>query len=312
MLSTRTVLIGLAFCLALVADSSAQSRGQTRKENPKTQQSAKPDQRGSQEHPLAVNVIPTAEQKADTEKKDREAAIKAADDHKSIEYAWYQILIGILTFCIFILQLVAFGLQARYMRRTVIEMRRTTHATIRSTRAAQSSANAAILNAEALIGAERARLFVIIDWNNLREALMGAHLHPTMVGSQLSPRPELSFFIKNTGRTAAILTEVSYQLIQRVDGAGWTHIAIDTIVDPVIEGGQRSAGSTPCPSESLLKIEDGIAAIDGSRPLFFYGYVLFRTVLKRNYKYFWRYQYRGQRFVLVYEKEHEEKQRDSP
>jgi hypothetical protein len=139
MLTKRTVFVALALCLALIGDSSGQRsrRNTPAKETPKAEQSTNPDQRGTTSQPISVNVIPTAEQKADSDKKDSEAVIKAADDHKLIEYAWYQVLVGVVTFFIFVLQLVAFSLQARYMRRTVIEMRRTTHTTIRSTRAAQ-------------------------------------------------------------------------------------------------------------------------------------------------------------------------------
>jgi hypothetical protein len=47
-------------------------------ETTKTELDAKPDQRGSEKQPL-INVVPTAEQKADAEKKDAEAKLKAAD-----------------------------------------------------------------------------------------------------------------------------------------------------------------------------------------------------------------------------------------
>src|SRR5258708_6453366 len=133
MLMWRTAVLALAFCLALIGDSSAQSRGKpSSKEAPKPQQSATTDQRGSPNQPLSVNVVPTVEQKTDAEKKDAEARIKAADDHKLVEYAWDQVLVGIVTFCIFVLQLIAFSLQARYMRRTVDEMKQTTAAAIKA------------------------------------------------------------------------------------------------------------------------------------------------------------------------------------
>jgi hypothetical protein len=174
MLNKRIASFALVLCLALIGDSLAQSRGQSSSKAPKPQQSATPDQRGTSNQPLSVNVVPTFEQKADAEKKDAEAKIKAADDHKLVEYAWYQVLIGIVTFCIFVLQLVAFSLQARYMRRTVIEMRRTTHAAIRSTRAAQKFANAAAVQArvaeEALTQLERPYIFIFDVKNTIYDA----------------------------------------------------------------------------------------------------------------------------------------------
>jgi hypothetical protein len=176
MLNRRTAFVALALCLAMIGDSSAQSRDQPRREAPKPQQSANPDQRGTPSQPLSVNVVPTSEQKADAEKKEAEAEIKAADDHKFVEYAWDQVLVGILTFCIFVLQLLAFSIQACYMRRTAIEMRRTTHAAIRSTRAAQKSAVAATVQArvseDALTQLERPYIFIFDVKNIIYDAVL--------------------------------------------------------------------------------------------------------------------------------------------
>jgi hypothetical protein len=187
--------------------------------------------------------------------------------------------------------------QARDMEASIIEARR--------------SADAANLNAEALINSERAHLFVVVTNHNVHEVLMGARFYESarsMQDSQLSPRPALSFVIKNTGRTAAILTEISYQLIQaNSDQTGWEYTLADTIVQPVIEGGKETT-STPCEQESILLLRDGVDAVNETRPLYFYGCVAFRTVFKREYRYFWRYQYSGRRFVLVHEEEHQTKQ----
>src|ERR1700688_1321029 len=160
MLKLCRAVLGFALLLALIGDSSARSRHHLpTSPTPKTEQSATPNQRGTPDHPLTVNIVPTAEQKAEAEKKDAEARLKAATDQKLVQYTGYQVLVGVVTFFIFILQLLAFTLQARYMRRTVIEMRRTTHATIRAARASQKSADAAKVAAEALPQLERAYLF---------------------------------------------------------------------------------------------------------------------------------------------------------
>src|ERR1700722_16445507 len=102
-------VIALIFLVLFASDSLAQSEKQpSGNETPKTEQAAKADQRRTPNQPLFVNVVPTDEQKADAKKKDDEAAIKAADDKKLVEYTFYQVLIGIVTFFIFVLQLVAF------------------------------------------------------------------------------------------------------------------------------------------------------------------------------------------------------------
>jgi hypothetical protein len=186
--------------------------------------------------------------------------------------------------------------------------RRQNLAMAESNSAARQAAGAAERSAEALINAERAHLFVVIEKHNLREALRSAAFYgesnsPNMQDSQI-PSSSLSFFIKNMGRSAAILTEASYRLAQRdFEYTNWEYALEDTIVDPVIEGGSRTDPPTPCDIESAMKLSDGAAALNGTRPLFFWGFVGFRDSFKRQYRYFWRYEYRGRRFVLVYEYE---------
>ncbi|OIQ63832.1 hypothetical protein GALL_546260 [mine drainage metagenome] len=81
-----------------------------------------------------------------------------------MEYTGDQVAIGVVTFFIFVLQLIAFVAQAAYMRRSYVEMRLTTRATIRAASSAQKSADAAAAQAKiaesALIQLERPYIFV--------------------------------------------------------------------------------------------------------------------------------------------------------
>jgi hypothetical protein len=173
---------------------------------------------------------------------------------------------------------------------------------------ARESADAARLNAEALISAERAHLITIIVDTNIWETLRSSRFYgesssPEMNDSEL-PVPSFRFAIRNTGRTAAVLTEVSYQLQQSAANRRvWEYPVFDTIVSPLIEGAQTSDPPTFCTIASRMSLRDGVAAIDGRRPLSFYGYVDFRDLFRREYRYFWRYEFRDNRFVLVYEEE---------
>jgi len=173
---------------------------------------------------------------------------------------------------------------------------------------AGEAADAAKMNAEALVSAERAHLFVIVQHDNLFDALRAPRFYretESMRDSAIS-RPELEFTIKNTGRTAAIIQDVSYQIIQADAGTTlWQYAYRDTIVNAVIEGGNETSPPTPCLMESTWTLADGIAAIDESRPIYFYGFIVFRDTFERRHQYFWRYEYRGRRFVLVHEEEHQ-------
>ena len=180
--------------------------------------------------------------------------------------------------------------------------------TNRQARLTRDAANAAKLGAEALISSERAHLFVIIKGSSLQDALHAAVWYPNspdMDDSFISRRPAVEFSIKNLGKTAAIMTEVSYQLSQGpADQSEWNYEIRDTIVDPVIEGGEETAPPTPCAIEvATFLVRDARAAMDRTRPLFFYGYVSFLDTFNRRHRYFWRYENSGMRFVLVYQDE---------
>ncbi len=178
----------------------------------------------------------------------------------------------------------------------------------RADQTARITADAAKLNANAVISAERAHLFVIVVENNVHTAMRGVRFYGGEQSADMHdsriPRLMLEFVIKNTGRTAAILRDVSYRLLQaNADTTEWAYSFEDTIVVPVIEGNSQTAPPTPCVAESELTIADGRAALDGDRPLFFYGFITFRDTFERDYQYFWRYEYRAGRFALVHEEE---------
>ena len=129
---------------------------QTHTEN--SQQPSTTDQRGTEQSPVVVKII-GAEPKA------QNRANNSTDQAQTKPPAdWWGIAIGGGTLFVLGLQLIAFGVQACYMRRSTNEMRRTTHATIRAARAAQKSANAASPQAKiaeaAFIQLERPYIFI--------------------------------------------------------------------------------------------------------------------------------------------------------
>jgi hypothetical protein len=268
-------------------------------------QNANTEPRGNADAPFAVQVLPTpktAEEKSD-EAKEREE--KASTDW------WLMAFTGAVAF--FTLALVGVTSALWYAGEKQIRVigaaaRRQLGAISDSNLATRQAAEAAERSAEALINAQRAHLFVVIEKHNIRDALRGAAFYgdSTSVEMQDSQLPNMTvwFFVKNMGRTAALMTEVGYRLVQRdFNHTQWEYGLEDTIVDPVIEGASRTDPPTACDIESVVKVRDGHAALNGTRPIFFYGHVGFRDSFKREYRYFWRYEYRGQRFVLVYEYE---------
>jgi hypothetical protein len=166
MLRTRGGILGIAILLALIGDSSGKSRRQPpNNETTKAEQSAKPDQRGTPNQPLSVNVIPTAEQKTATEQEKANAELKAVDDRKLIKYTGYLVLVGVVQFLIFVLQLIAFGYQAYKLRQTV-ESSEKAIAVTRTIGEAQVRAYVSIKSAAIYFGGEAAMPFIDIVATN--------------------------------------------------------------------------------------------------------------------------------------------------
>lgn len=174
---------------------------------------------------------------------------------------------------------------------------------------AKESADAAKLNAQALIEVERAHLFIVVRSDNVHIATRGVRFYgdansANMHDAQIMP-PELEFTIRNTGRRAAIMHAVSYQLVQAMaDNIHWDFAFRDAIVNPVVLANSETEPPTSCELQRTWTIRDAIEAVVGeTRPLFFFGFVTFTDTFKMDRQYFWRYQYRGGRFVLVWEDE---------
>jgi hypothetical protein len=284
MLIAHTAIVTMAICVALVGNCSAQSRKQPRAEAPKSQQGTQPDQRGTASQPLSVNIVPTAEQKADTEKKDREAAIKAADDHKLVDYAWYQFLVGVVTFFIFVLQLIAFSLQARYMRRTVIEMRRTTHATIRSARAAQKSAEGALRQANAMIAVE-SPIFAIAELKLVafeNEHSSFATVDPVLAGLPL-PFCRILIRIENRGRTELTINRIfcDWIVAQTVSEMPEYHF------EEIWNGALAKDGNAWFPSKNGIRLSqlDATAVENLEQFLWVYGKFIYTDFMGDRFEY---------------------------
>jgi hypothetical protein len=161
---------------------------------PKTEQSASQDKRGTKDQPLTVNVIPTAEQKAEAEKQAAEAQQKGGADEELISYTGDLVLVGIVQFGVFVLQLIAFIVQAIYIRRSAVEMRKTTEAAEQVSRD-QIAHSHKIERAYISGGGARDRIFTYISAAN------------TPV---YGPGNDFVFTVNNYGKTAGELREIGY------------------------------------------------------------------------------------------------------
>ena len=107
---SRHILLGLAFFLALMPDLLARSRRPPpdRNQAQSAQQPAATDQRGTDETPFIVKVLPSEDAKA---KAEQEAADRAAKDQLDTN----TFRLGIATIIVAFLQFVAIGVQAIFL-----------------------------------------------------------------------------------------------------------------------------------------------------------------------------------------------------
>src|ERR1035437_6208915 len=109
----RCLVIGLMFLAAFASDSWGQSKQKIPREEPKTaQQPAASDQRGTEQSPTIVKIIPTPKtaEKAEADRQERED--KSKSDWSLVK------LTGALAFIGF-LQLLVFGWQGIQLKRAV-------------------------------------------------------------------------------------------------------------------------------------------------------------------------------------------------
>ena len=200
--NTNTALYVLALLFALMPNSFAQSQQQTpANQTPKTEQRTEQDKRGTKEQPLTVNIIPTAEQQTEAEKQARDAQLKSIHDEKLIDYTGDLVLVGLVQFAVFLLQLIAFVVQAIYIRASAEEMRKTTEA-------AENVAKDQIAHSHKI---ERAYMSGGGAINQVFHSF-SAHGTPIYV-----PGKDFVFCVNNYGKTVGELSEIGYGFCDAAD-----------------------------------------------------------------------------------------------
>jgi hypothetical protein len=194
------LVIALAFLAAIASDSWGQSKQPSSGANPPSKQSTQPpapDQRGTDQSPVVVKILPAPNTEKQTEKQEREWQEKelidkklAFDTQRIADYTWW---LASLTGCLFAIAVIQAGFffwQLRYMRKGMED--------------AAIAANAAALSARAAIALELPIITAEPDgfsWGNSRR--VGDEMLIDSFGIE-----RVRFF--NSGRTAAVLLEIAF------------------------------------------------------------------------------------------------------
>jgi hypothetical protein len=170
--------ITLSLLIFIATSINAELSSQPKKESAKSQHMPKNEQRGSDQFPIVVKVIPPTINA-------EEASIEKQERKEKQESDWWLIKITAVLALIGALQLVVFGLQARRLRQTV-------EATKKAAKAAEDAA-------ESLPCIERAYVFVEVEAEERRFAVMSRNDKQMVITVRFS----------NYGRTPAIVNKIS-------------------------------------------------------------------------------------------------------
>jgi hypothetical protein len=181
------------------------------------------------------------------------------------------------------------------LHRETVELRRLADTQrqdmLRSILAAEKSANAAKVNSQLVIDTERARFYCVVRWTNSEEALKLAYLpgFEPVADNDIVTAPSVDYWIKNIGRSPAILAEINWKFGQnREDGPG-VEIGQDGVGGrPVLLEGEETPPITRRIRNTFTQ-KDKMDAINGKRPVIFEIEIKFSDTFGRSYKCCWEY-----------------------
>lgn len=295
MLKPLHIILSVAICFALTLDSQAQSQHPSPRSNAPSNNTAQPpttDQRGTDQFPLAVKILPGPDAKARSEQEEREGRDKTENDIKLTaetqriaDYTWWLSVITLFLFFAAIGQIVVFYIQLRYMGEQLRFARRGVIDAAIAANAAKDSADAAVTSAEHLPRVERAYLFLAMEVESeIREFRYG----------DSTTRSKITFGLKNHGKTPAIVEEL--HTMARFWRESWPAMATAEGI-PVQKGWAISAGETQggYAIEFPLRPDEIEKAKAGDGYVLFWGKIVYRDVFKDVHESGWcrAYQFKG-------------------
>ena len=270
--------VGIATFLVLISYSSAQSQQRPFTSPRPAPPPAAQDQRGTDQQPLSVKIVPSEKTEADRDDeqrhRDNETRLsQSADQLARFIYALFLVAMA---------QLGLFGVQLWFVRA--------------SFRDAKKAAEAAKLNADAVIHSERARIFVNIE-QDTADAIRSAAKHansPEKDSTTLESSVGLFYGLKNYGKTPAIIRELGQQLVLAPEIAKEREhnpknpLPIEQILGP---GEQTPRGTLVCSLDRKITVGEAKEILGLKNTLWFYGYIAYEDTFGfgRELRYIFHY-----------------------
>jgi hypothetical protein len=261
----------LVTALALLAAFASHSWGQS-KQPAQVKQAAQPtatDQRGTEQSPAIIKIIPSPKSVEETEVDRREREEKNKSD-------WWLIKLTAALAIVGALQLLVFGYQA-------IQLKRTVEATKQA--------------AEHIPRVERAYVFVTVNGDDMRIPIMAAYAAANSETAHLEITHPISveFSFENQGKTPAEIREVSASLVH------WTELPLEPNYDASARlallptNRYLAANSRTAQKPVELQIRPTFSAamsmMRGDSFIWFYGRVIYFDIFgeEHEHRFVWRF-----------------------
>jgi len=156
------------------------------------------------------------------------------------------------------------------------------------------AALAAKLNAEALVGSERARVYVVVEDQSFREVIhrAAAYDHPTSADMRVSPST-FKYRLKDYGKSPAIIQQVAHGLLIAADLPSTRNctVQIPLTIEEILGAGETSAGCVEVALPSML-VGDAVAIQRSEKSIWFYGELKYHDTFQVRTLHF-RFLYNG-------------------
>jgi len=288
--------------VAIAGEAIAQSRGSRQPPiaNPSAQpaQPAAPDQRGTDQFPLSVKILPSPKSAEEAEKeqserreKDEKAAVdkrladetqRLADQTENLaDYTRWLAGFTLLLFFAAVGQVFLFWIQLRLINKSLAP--------------AEAAARAATVAAEHIPKVERAYLYIVIIAESISDAAtrLAANQGELSGDGHIEMRPNVRYVFKNYGKTPALLKEISHTI---------THAAIlpdeidytpaDVVFTETFVAASDSTQELRCTfTGTLLSTQHAAEIVRGQRTYWFYGRVVYDDIFgdEQVHRFVWKY-----------------------
>jgi hypothetical protein len=273
MLTLRHAIVGFALLTVVVGNSSARSKHPSPSEGKsgqpeqsqaeQTQQGAPADQRGTEQSPVIVKVLPTENSTQNSSQVPEQRNDKSTTDWWLVVFTGLLVVVGVG-------QGIVFAIQAYRLKQTVEEMKSATIATTVAAKAAQDSA-------DALPAIERAYIFIV----------------PKIIIT--FGRRETYYHCVNHGKTPAIINGIERHFDPSIDPPDNTNFRANFLDanEVVIAAGERYPREQDAVIPLPIQTGNMDDALGTPEPdfLWFYGTIVYGDVFgeQRFTRFRWRY-----------------------